>query len=71
MNDVSLGSSIAIRVDANTVALGVVSCVHDDGAADGLMYIPGTAPTAFSGLQVGKAESDVIGSGWFPATDLT
>lgn len=71
MSDVSLGSGIAIRVDANTVALGIVGCVHDDGTVDGLMYARGAAPVTFSGLQVGDAASAVIGAAWSPPDGLT
>lgn len=65
------GSSIAIRVDANTVALGVVAVVHDDGTVGGLMYAPGSEPTSFAGLQVGDAPSAVIGAAWSPPDGLT
>jgi hypothetical protein len=71
MSAVSLGSGIAIRVDENTVALGVVGSVHDDGTVDGLVYAPGSVPTSFSGLQVGDAASAVIGAAWSPPNGLT
>ncbi|WP_168793619.1 hypothetical protein [Paraburkholderia aromaticivorans] len=71
MSTVELGSSIAIRVDANTVALGIVGSVHDDGTVDGLMYAPGAAPTSFSGLQVSDTASVVIGAAWSPPDGLT
>lgn len=65
------GSGIAVRVDENTVALGVVAAVHDDGTVDGLMYVPGADPISFTGLQVSDVESDVIGSAWSPASGLS
>lgn len=71
MSTIALGSSIAIRIDADTVALGVVGCVHDDGTVDGLMYTPGAVPTSFTSLQVGDSISAVIGTAWSPPDGLT
>ncbi|REG57776.1 hypothetical protein B0G80_0410 [Paraburkholderia sp. BL6669N2] len=71
MSIATQGSSIAVRVDETTVALGVVAVVHDDGTVDGLMYAPGAAPTSFSGLQVGDVASAVIGAAWSPPDGLT
>lgn len=71
MNDLTQGSSIAIRTDAVTVLLGVVSAVHDDGTVDGLQYPAGADPVAFFNQAVGNAASDAVGSAWFPASALT
>lgn len=71
MSAVSLGSSIAIRVDAEIVALGIVGSVADDGTVDGLMYAPGVDPVLFSGQQVGDSASSVVGAAWSPPDGLT
>lgn len=68
---ISIGDSIAVRVSADQVALAIVSLVHDDGSADGMVYPAGGAPALFTGQAVQSVASNTVGSAWFPATDLT
>ncbi|CAG9256040.1 hypothetical protein [Paraburkholderia caribensis] len=71
MSTVAAGEGIAIRVDAETVTLGVVSRVHPDGTVDGMVYPPDGDPVMFAALAVLDEPSDVVGAAWHPASNLS